>query len=1170
MESQITGKTLIRSFLICLLSLVLVISFLPVTALASEDDNANGGSVDQTGDADIVSSEITDEGLVVEYSLDDLGITGEEEAATEEDVMKVLAAAELVPLADTEGTVDCGNGWVLGYELTDEGIAISEVVSVGNGDLVIPETVDGSPVVAIGNRAFENCSVGFALTLPQSITSLGLYAFSGAGVTSINIPAGVTRITYSCFIRCLGLSDVTFEGASMRYLSQYSFAMCTSLKSIEIPLLTDTPTREDQTEDDLNGAAVSFNFAVGANCFNGCSNLSLIIFDGPIVSNPVSYLSDPSCVTGCADDLSIVCKCAAISIPSGTGGAGVVTAGNVYYTFDFYASAEGADNQSYDDPDYLSSVTLKAVTRELTSTGNQRSTYAIQIFPFLYGTTDYSDLIYEGNVPDLPEGKVWGVVNTSLNASSYMTSCYRVAAVDPEDITYGWVSSPSIDALNAQGSSTSGTGGGFNDNDEDYAQFYMAPDGSIPELDEISVHDSMNRVIDPNVYTLAYEKASYEYSEGNNGRIQTTTIWNDIDLADITEPGEYRVHGVGVGEYSESETATAAFQVVRQSPSVKTYYDSSSTSEYLAAVAYDSTANLTETPAFDVIVPSSDWQNQLLGAGFAGAGNGLLLTDCKSDYSANMTKAAISSGADSYIMMGTEEAVPQSINTHDEVYLADFVDEKLTRNHTRYGSGTTTAQELATTAIGRFRAANWGAEWGSTAVVASATDELATVAATQYIYHNAARTFFLKDDGTIADDDLTLLAASDITDIVLVGDSTCVSDDVANGIASATGKTPTRILEDSNACSASIDLAQQLVDAGNNSWSTVVVADASKSANVSNAAVYAEQTGGVMLTCRTTADLMQIEALFEQLILTTDDLGVVSDLRLVGKFNYVDDAGTYLSSAWETSYADLNGTGSITLNTDDTFESSGYLYQVTGATTARLIGFTGSASYTNLPKQVTFAGVTYTVESISAFNDVNNPNDYYYDSIYTMVSLGVITGYNASTFGVGDSMTRAQLATILWRVSEPEAYAAYNEKTAKNTTNMPDNPDGMYYTGAVNWASENGIVTGNQHEDGSYTFNPDDPVTFEQMITMVARLVIGADKASSYNAVILDVSTYTDGSSVSDWARGAMSWSIAEGLVTGNNNGNGTYTIAPLESVARERATTVLARAIGMGDMSTF
>ncbi len=1169
MESQVTGKTLVRSILIGLLALVLVVSFLPVTAMASVDEFANADSAEQNDDADTVSTELTDEGLVVEYSLDDLSTTDDEDATAEEDIMQVLAAAELVPLADTEGTVDCGNGWVLGYELTDEGVTISEVVSVGTGDLAIPDTVDGSSVVAIGNRAFENCSGSFALTLPQSITSLGLYAFNGAGVTSINIPAGVTRITYSCFLRCFGLTDITFEGESMRYLSQYSFAMCTSLTSIEIPLLTDTPSRTDMNEDGLNGAEVSFNFAVGANCFLSCSNLSLIIFDGPIVSNPVSYLSDPSCVTDCADDLSIVCKCAAISIPSGTGGAGVVTAGNIYYTFDFYASAEGAGNQSYNDPDYLSSVTLKAVTRELTSTGNQRSTYAIQIFPFLYGTTDYSELIYEGRVPDLPQGKVWGLVNTSPNANSYMTSCYRVAAVDPDDVAYGWISSPSIDALNAQGGNTSGTGGAFNNDDTEYADFYMDADGNIPELNEIVVHNTKDGVIDPSVYTLVFEKASYEYVPSGNGRIDTVTTWDEIAFEDITDVGTYRVHAVGVGDFNGSETALAGFYVIRQSPNVTTYYDSTSNSEYLASVTYDATTYASGNSAFDVIVPSSDWRNQLLGAGFAGAGKGFLLTDCKSDYSATMTKAAIKTGADSYIIMGTEEAVPQSVNTHDEVYLADFVDENLTRNHSRYGANTTTAQELATAAIGTFRADRWGAEWGSTAVVTSATDELATVPAAQYIYHNAARTFFLKDDGTIASDDLTSLAASDITRIVLVGDSTCVSNDVANSIAAATGKTPTRILENTNACAASIDLAQQMVNAGECSWSTVVVADASKSVNVSNAAVYAEQAGGVMLTCRSTADLKEIEALFEQLILN-DDLGVVSDLCMVGKFNYADEAGSYLSSAWQTSYADLNKTGSISLETDDTFEVNGYLYQVTGANAARLIGFTGSASYTGLPQRVTFAGVTYTVESISAFNDVDDPNEYYYDSIYTMVSLGVITGYNATTFGVGDSMTRAQLATILWRVSEPEAYATYDEKTAKNTTNMPDNPDGMYYTGAVNWASEKGVVTGNQHDDGSYTFNPDDPVTFEQMITMVARLVIGADKAASYNAAILNVSTYTDGSSVSDWARGAMSWSIAEGLVTGNNNGNGTYTIAPLESVARERATTVLARAIGMGDMSTF
>ncbi len=200
------------------------------------------------------------------------------------------------------------------------------------------------------------------------------------------------------------------------------------------------------------------------------------------------------------------------------------------------------------------------------------------------------------------------------------------------------------------------------------------------------------------------------------------------------------------------------------------------------------------------------------------------------------------------------------------------------------------------------------------------------------------------------------------------------------------------------------------------------------------------------------------------------------------------------------------------------------------------------------------------------FTDVTDPEQYYYDPIYSMVKIGAITGYEDGSFGVGDSMSRAQLVTIMWRYCEPGEYATYDEPNSKNTSGLPDVPDGMYYTGAVNWAVANNVVTGNQHEDGSYTFNPDDPVTFDQLAAIVARYALGdVQTAENYNTSALDNGPFTDPAAVEDFARGPMAWAIENEIVTGNNNGDGTYTLDPVSDVARERATTVLWRAIDEG-----
>ncbi len=202
------------------------------------------------------------------------------------------------------------------------------------------------------------------------------------------------------------------------------------------------------------------------------------------------------------------------------------------------------------------------------------------------------------------------------------------------------------------------------------------------------------------------------------------------------------------------------------------------------------------------------------------------------------------------------------------------------------------------------------------------------------------------------------------------------------------------------------------------------------------------------------------------------------------------------------------------------------------------------------------------------FSDVftkTSANNWYYDAIYFMASIGIITGYDENTFGVGRSMTRADLVVIIWRYCEPDAYANYNQSTATNTSGLPDVPDKEYYTGAVNWAVGEGIVTGKQLADGSYVFAPSDSVTFDQMVAILARYALGFDAAENYNDSVLHNSKFTDGAIVEDWARGSMSWAINNGVVTGNNNGNGTYTIAPLSNVARERGATVLARSIQSG-----
>ena len=195
------------------------------------------------------------------------------------------------------------------------------------------------------------------------------------------------------------------------------------------------------------------------------------------------------------------------------------------------------------------------------------------------------------------------------------------------------------------------------------------------------------------------------------------------------------------------------------------------------------------------------------------------------------------------------------------------------------------------------------------------------------------------------------------------------------------------------------------------------------------------------------------------------------------------------------------------------------------------------------------------------FSDVDY-SSWYGDAVSFVASRGLITGYSGTTlFGVGDVLTRAQLATILWRNACPDEYASYDPETAVDTTGIDGSADGMYYTAAANWAVKNGVITGFVREDGSKDFAADDDVSFEQLITFLSRLCATKEELSAAGS---DLSAFADGDLASSWSRGAFAWAAAKGLVQGYDEPTGKY-LRPGDPVARERVAVVLARAFEMG-----
>ena len=112
----------------------------------------------------------------------------------------VFAFGILCAYAGTEG--------YLSYTVSNGEVTITHCDKSAT-EVVVPETIEGCPVTAIGNRAFSNCIDLTSVKFPDSITSIGSNAFSMcSALTSVSIPSSVTAIDHNAFYKCTQLTSI--------------------------------------------------------------------------------------------------------------------------------------------------------------------------------------------------------------------------------------------------------------------------------------------------------------------------------------------------------------------------------------------------------------------------------------------------------------------------------------------------------------------------------------------------------------------------------------------------------------------------------------------------------------------------------------------------------------------------------------------------------------------------------------------------------------------------------------------------------------------------------------------------------------------------------------------------------------------------------------------------
>ena len=196
------------------------------------------------------------------------------------------------------------------------------------------------------------------------------------------------------------------------------------------------------------------------------------------------------------------------------------------------------------------------------------------------------------------------------------------------------------------------------------------------------------------------------------------------------------------------------------------------------------------------------------------------------------------------------------------------------------------------------------------------------------------------------------------------------------------------------------------------------------------------------------------------------------------------------------------------------------------------------------------------------FADVDY-SSWYGDAVTFVAEKDLVTGYSDSgLFGVGNALTRAQLATILYRNANPDALPDFRPR---NTTGMPDVEGFTWYTAGVNWAVENGVINGYADGEGNrVAFGPDDSMTLEQLVTAIANLSADEEDLPGTGETAAILRPFRDRWSVSPWARPSMAWAAQKGLVAGYDEPDGKH-LRPSENISRERAVVILMRAFELG-----
>lgn len=176
----------------------------------------------------------------------------------------------------------------------------------------------------------------------------------------------------------------------------------------------------------------------------------------------------------------------------------------------------------------------------------------------------------------------------------------------------------------------------------------------------------------------------------------------------------------------------------------------------------------------------------------------------------------------------------------------------------------------------------------------------------------------------------------------------------------------------------------------------------------------------------------------------------------------------------------------------------------------------------------------------NGFSDVSR-SAWYAEAVDFATASGLMNGVSNDRFDPTGSVTRAMVATVLYRLADkPDVKGQSNP-----FRDVPNDP-GCWYRDAAIWAVKNGVTNGDGSEN---VFSPNKAITREQMAAMIVRFLLSQaelDDASARMIQRLDDKTasmmlkdeFRDASSISSWASVSVLICKMTGIMNGDDAGN--------------------------------